>query len=240
MRSEASSERAVEVKARDVARAMRAVRRARRRIVAVAGPVVVHTGGAPHLAALVRRGWVDALLAGNALAVHDAELALYGTSLGVDLRTGVSVREGHMNHLRAINAVRRDGSLAKAVRRGVLRSGIFHECVRAGVPFALAGSVRDDGPVPDTETDLLRAQASYARLLRGAGLVLVLGSMLHGIAVGNMIPSHVATVCVDIHPGVVSKMADRGSAQAIGIVTDVGSFLHRLARALPAGRRKPR
>jgi lysine-ketoglutarate reductase/saccharopine dehydrogenase-like protein (TIGR00300 family) len=240
MRSEASSERALEVRVRAVARAMRAARARGGRIVAVPGPVVVHTGGAPHLAALVRRGWVDALLAGNALAVHDAEQALFGTSLGVDLRTGLPAREGHMNHLRAINEVRRAGSLARAVARGRLRSGIFHACARAGVPFVLAGSIRDDGPLPDTEMDLLRAQERYARALTRAGLVLVLGSMLHGIGVGNMLPSDVPLVCVDINPAVVTKLADRGSGQAIGVVTDVGVFLHRLARALPRRARRAR
>ncbi len=240
MKSEASSERALEVKVRAVARAMRAVRARGGRIVAVPGPVVVHTGGAPHLAAMIRRGWVDALLTGNALAVHDAEMALFGTSLGVDLRTGLPAREGHMNHLRAINEVRRAGSLARAVAAGRIRSGVLHACVRARVPYVLAGSIRDDGPLPDTEMDLLRAQARYAEALRGAGLVLVLGSMLHGIGVGNMLPSDVPLVCVDIHPPVVTKLADRGSGQAIGVVTDVGAFLHRLGRALRGRVRRPR
>jgi lysine-ketoglutarate reductase/saccharopine dehydrogenase-like protein (TIGR00300 family) len=232
MRSDTSSERAVENKARDVAVAMRGARRRGGKLVLVAGPVVVHTGGAPHLAALIRRGWVDALLAGNALAVHDAELALFGTSLGVDLATGLGAREGHMHHLRAINSIRKAGSLAAAVRRGVLKSGIFFECVRAGVPFSLAGSIRDDGPIPDTKMDLIAAQKQYAELLEGAGLVLVLGSMLHGIGVGNMLPGDVPLVCVDIHPGVVTKLADRGSVQTIGVVTDVSVFLHTLSRRL--------
>ncbi len=236
MRSESSSERALEVKVRETVQRMKAARAEGKRIVVVAGPVVVHTGGAPALAEIVRRGWVDALLAGNAIAVHDAELALFGTSLGIDLRSGVAAREGHMNHLRAINAIRRDGSLARAVVRGTLRSGILRECVRARVPYVLAGSIRDDGPLPDTEMDLLEAQRLYARELRDAGLVLVLASMLHGIGVGNMIPSHVAMVCVDIHPSVVTKLADRGSAQTLGVVTDVGSFLQRLAKRLPRGR----
>lgn len=244
MKSENSSERAVEVKGREVAELIREVKRSGRRVVAVPGPVVVHTGAAPALARLIARGWIDAILSGNALAVHDAELALYGTSLGVDVEDGVAVREGHMHHLRAINAVRRAGSLAAAVRRGVLKRGIFRECVRRGVPFALAGSIRDDGPLPDTEMNLLRAQERYAELLQGAGLVLVLASMLHGIGVGNMSASDVTIVCVDIHGSVVTKLADRGSAHAIGIVTDVSAFLRCVDENLngraPKAGRKPR
>ncbi len=240
MRSEASSERAVAVKAREVARMVREVKRLGRRVVAVPGPVVVHTGGAGMLASLVRRGWIDAVLTGNALAVHDIELAMFGTSLGVDVAKGVPVREGHMHHLRAINSIRRSGSIAKAVRDGSLERGIFHECVRAGVPFVLAGSIRDDGPLPDTEMDLFRAQAAYARQLKGAGLVLVLASMLHGIGVGNMTPSDVTIVCVDIHQGVLTKLLDRGSAHALGVVTDVSAFLHRLDADLRGRPASPR
>lgn len=228
MKSETSSERAVAVKAKEVARIAREVKRAGRKVVAVPGPVVVHTGGAALLSRLVRRGWVDSILTGNALAVHDIEVALYGTSLGVDVAKGVPVREGHMHHLRAINTIRRAGSIRKAVEAGVLKSGIFHECVRSEVPFVLAGSIRDDGPLPDTEMDLVRAQAAYARHLKDAGLVLVLASMLHGIGVGNMTPSDVTIVCVDIHQGVLTKLLDRGSSHALGIVTDVSAFLHRL------------
>lgn len=232
MKSDASSERAVAVKVREVAARIREVKAAGRGIAVVAGPVVVHTGGAAALADLIRRGWVDSLLSGNALAVHDVESSLFGSSLGIDVRNGVAVSEGHMNHLRAINTIRREGSISAAVRRRVLRSGIMYECVRARVPFSLAGSIRDDGPLPDTQMDLLQAQADYAKLLSGAGLALVLSSMLHGIGVGNMVPSNVAMVCVDIHQSVVTKLADRGSAQTIGVVTDVSAFLHRLARAL--------
>ena len=206
----------------------------RDRVVAVAGPVVVHTGGAPELARLIRHGYVHALLAGNALAVHDVETALYGTSLGTDLSTGKPVEMGHRNHLRAINEVRRAGSLGTLVEEGKLGSGVMYEAIKAGIPFSLAGSLRDDGPLPETVTDMNRAQDDYARLLQDTDIVLMLASMLHSIAVGNMIPARVLTICVDINPAVVTKLKDRGSLQTIGVVTDVGLFLHLLADALVA------
>ena len=182
----------------------------------------------------MRAGWIDAVLAGNALAVHDIEAALYGTSLGVDLERGTPSVHGHMHHMRAINRVRAAGSIEKAVEQGLLKTGVMHALVTAKVPFCLAGSIRDDGPLPDTEMDLVRAQERYAELLQNAGLVLILGSMLHGIGVGNMIPAEVMTVCVDIHPAVVAKLNDRGSAQSQGIVTDVGAFLADLNQRLKA------
>ncbi len=232
MSSDVSSEKRVELTVAGIARLMREIKKDRGRIVAVPGPVVVHTGGGEHLGRIIRAGYVDAVLSGNALAVHDIERALYGTSLGVHLDTGIPVVEGHRNHMRAINAVRQCGSIANAVTRGVLRSGVMYECVRKRVPFVLAGSIRDDGPMPDTLMDLLRAQDEYARLLRDARAVLMLGSMLHSIGVGNMIPAWVQSICVDINPAVVTKLSDRGSAQAIGVVTDVGLFLRLLADEL--------
>jgi lysine-ketoglutarate reductase/saccharopine dehydrogenase-like protein (TIGR00300 family) len=189
----------------------------------------VHTGGGEHLGRLIRAGYVQAILSGNALAVHDAERALYGTSLGVDLGTGIPAHEGHMNHMRAINAINTAGSLRAAVEKGVLRSGVIYECVKAGVPFVLAGSIRDDGPLPGVLMDLIVAQEKTAEQLAGAEMALILATMLHGIGVGNMLPSWVKTICVDINPAVVTKLADRGSAQAVGIVTDVGLFLRLLA-----------
>jgi arginine dihydrolase len=232
MSSATSSERRTETAVGKVAELMRQARAANARIVFVAGPVVIHTGGTAALCELIRGGWVSALLAGNALAVHDVEHALYGTSLGVDLERGVPLEEGHKNHMRAINAVNRHGSIRGAVEAGTLRAGVMAECVRHGVPFALAGSIRDDGPLPDTEMDLLRAQEAYARLLADASLVICLASMLHSIGVGNMLPGWVRMVCVDINPAVVTKLADRGSQQTVGIVTDVGVFLHLLAERL--------
>jgi lysine-ketoglutarate reductase/saccharopine dehydrogenase-like protein (TIGR00300 family) len=232
MSNEVSSERRVEASVARIARMMQAIRQRGGRIVFVAGPVVVHTGGAPYFVELIRRGYVDILLAGNALAVHDAELALFGTSLGVDLEAGAPVHGGHRHHMRAINAINRAGGIRGAVNAGVLTSGVMVECVRAGVPYVLAGSVRDDGPIADTVTDIVAAQDRYAEALIGAGIVIVLSTMLHGIGVGNMLPAWVPVVCVDINPAVVTKLADRGSSQTIGLVTDVGLFLHQLARHL--------
>lgn len=232
MATEVSSERRVERMVEAVAAEMRKIRARGARIVVVAGPVVVHTGGGEHLGRLIRGGFVQALLSGNALAVHDAERAIFGTSLGVDLVSGIPVHEGHMNHMRAINAINKAGSLEAAVAKGVLRSGVFYECVKAGVPYVLAGSIRDDGPVPGVIMDLIEAQERTAAALADAEMVVILSSMLHGIGVGNMTPSWVKTVCVDINPAVVTKLVDRGSAQAVGIVTDVGLFLRLLADEL--------
>ncbi|MGA3099360.1 MAG: TIGR00300 family protein, partial [Bryobacteraceae bacterium] len=202
------------------------------KVVAVAGPVVVHTGGVAGLSSLIRNGCIQAVLSGNALGVHDVEAALFGTSLGVRLSDGRQEEHGHRNHMRAINAVYRAGSVRQAVECGRLRSGILYECVKAEVPFVLAGSLRDDGPLPDTITDMNAAQDAYAAHLKGAGLVLCLGSMLHSIATGNMLPSWVKIVCVDINPAVATKVSDRGTGQAVGVVADVGMFLDLLAKAL--------
>jgi len=232
MTNEISSERRVEVGVSRIADMMRDAKATGGRIAAVAGPVVVHTGGSAYFQELIRTGYVDVLLAGNALAVHDVEQALFGTSLGVDLDTGKAIEGGHRHHMRAINTICRAGGLRAAVAQGVLRSGVMYECIQHGVDYVLAGSVRDDGPLPDTIMDLRDAQDRYAEALDNVRLVLTLSTMLHGIGVGNMLPSWVKMVCVDINPAVVTKLADRGSSQTIGIVTDVGLFLHRLAHRL--------
>jgi len=211
---------------------MEQVRAQGQKIVVVAGPVVVHTGGVAALAALIRNGYVQALLSGNGLGVHDIENALFGTSLGVRQSDGRQEEHGHRNHMRAINAIFHAGGIKQAVESGRLTSGIMCECVRSGIPYVLAGSLRDDGPLPDTITDMNQAQDAYAEQLRGAGLVLCLGSMLHSIAVGNMLPSWVKIVCVDINPAVATKVSDRGTGQAVGVVTDVGLFLDLLARTV--------
>ena len=232
MANEISSERRAETAVRKVAQMMRQIKAEGGRIVFVAGPVVIHTGGTAAFSQIIRQGYVDALLAGNAIAVHDIEHTLYGTSLGVDLENGIPIEEGHKNHMRAINVINRHGSIKGAVEAGVLRGGVMYECVKHGVPFVLAGSIRDDGPLPDTEMDLIVAQEAYARQLEGAQMVICLSSMLHSIGVGNMTPSWVRMVCVDINPAVVTKLSDRGSQQTVGIVTDVGTFLDLLAQQL--------
>lgn len=233
MSNDVSSERRVEGSVARIAQMMRDVKQAGGRIAVVAGPVVVHTGGVEHFSELIRRGFVDVVLAGNALAVHDVEFALSGTSLGIDLIAGAPVEQGHRNHMAAINSVNRAGSIKGAVETGVLKSGVMYELVKNDVEFVLAGSIRDDGPLPDTVMDLVEAQERYAAALAGnVHMVLMLSSMLHSIGVGNMLPSWVRVVCVDINPAVVTKLSDRGSQQTVGVVTDVGLFLHRLAEAL--------
>ncbi|MGA3359135.1 MAG: TIGR00300 family protein [Halobacteriota archaeon] len=203
-----------------------------KKIAVVAGPAVSHTGAAEALSRIVHRGYVDALLAGNALAVHDIERDLYGTSLGLNIKTAELVSEGHKNHLYAISEVVRCGSITAAVRQGLVKSGIMFESVVNDVPFVLAGSIRDDGPLPDVITDIMAAQDAMRDLLKGVDLVLMMATMLHSIAVGNMLPSYVKTICVDINPATVTKLIDRGTAQAIGVVTDVGTFLPALASEL--------
>jgi lysine-ketoglutarate reductase/saccharopine dehydrogenase-like protein (TIGR00300 family) len=234
MSNDISSERQLDTAVRQIATLIEQTRAEGKKVVVVAGPVVVHTGGAAALASLIRGGWVQALLAGNALGVHDIESALLGTSLGVRQSDGRQEEHGHRNHMRAINAIYHAGGIAQAVKCGRLTRGVMYECVKSGVPFVLAGSLRDDGPLPDTITDMNRAQDEYAEQLKGSGLVLCLGSMLHSIATGNMLPSWVKIVCVDINPAVATKVSDRGTGQAVGVVTDVGQFLGLLAKTLGA------
>jgi lysine-ketoglutarate reductase/saccharopine dehydrogenase-like protein (TIGR00300 family) len=233
MSNDVSSERRVEGSVARIAQMMRDVKKTGGRIAVVAGPVVVHTGGVEHFCELIRLGYVDVVLSGNALAVHDIEYALSGTSLGIDLVAGAPVEQGHRNHIAAINVINRAGGIRQAVECGVLKSGVMYELVKHGIPYVLAGSIRDDGPLPDTLMDLIEAQERYAEeLSKNVQLVLMLSSMLHSIGVGNMLPSWVRVVCVDINPAVVTKLSDRGSQQTVGVVTDVGLFLHRLAEAL--------
>jgi lysine-ketoglutarate reductase/saccharopine dehydrogenase-like protein (TIGR00300 family) len=232
MANDISSERRTETAVRKIAEMMRTVKEENGRIVFVAGPVVIHTGGSGAFCDLIRSGYVSALLGGNAIAVHDIESALFGTSLGVDMERGVPIEEGHKNHMRAINAINRYGSIRGAVEAEALRSGVMYELVKHKIPYVLAGSIRDDGPLPDTEMDLVKAQEEYARQLRDVKMVICLSSMLHSIGVGNMLPSWVRMVCVDINPAVVTKLSDRGSQQTIGVVTDVGAFLQMLAQQL--------
>ncbi|GAB4298197.1 MAG: TIGR00300 family protein [Oscillatoriaceae cyanobacterium] len=232
MSGSVSSERRVELVVEQVAWELRQIRDRGGKVVVTAGPVAIHTGGGEHLASLIRDGYVQALLGGNAIAVHDMEQAMMGTSLGVDMKRGVAVRGGHRHHLKVINTIRRCGNIAAAVEKGVITKGIFYECVKNNVPFSLAGSIRDDGPLPDTQMDLIKAQTEYSQLLDGAEMILMLSSMLHSIGVGNMTPAGVKMVCVDINPAVVTKLSDRGSVESIGVVTDVGLFLSLLVKHL--------
>ena len=227
-----SSERRVELVVDQIAWDLRRIRDRGGKVIVTAGPVVIHTGGSEHLKTLIKGGYVHALLGGNAIAVHDIEQSMMGTSLGMDMKRGVSVQGGHRHHLKAINTIRRYGSIANAVETGALTRGVMYECVKNNVPFSLAGSIRDDGPLPDTHMNLIEAQADYARLIEGADLILMLSTMLHSIGVGNMTPAGVKMVCVDINPAVVTKLSDRGSVESTGVVTDVGLFLSLLVQQL--------
>ena len=229
MSNEVSSEKKVSIAVEKVAEQ---IRKRKGRLLIVAGPVVIHTGAVDSLCRMIRGGFIDGLLTGNALAVHDIENALFGTSLGIDTSAGTPVDQGHRNHMRAINAVNKAGGIKNAVRMKILKSGIMYECVKHNIPFVLAGSLRDDGPLPETITDMNTAQEAYAQQIKGAEIVLMLSTMLHSIATGNMLPAWVKTICIDINPSVVTKLSDRGSSQTVGIVTDVGLFLHLLANGL--------
>jgi lysine-ketoglutarate reductase/saccharopine dehydrogenase-like protein (TIGR00300 family) len=232
MSSTISTERPKDLLIREVADAMRKVRRENGRILVVAGPGLVHTGAAQFLVRLIEHDYVQALFAGNGLAVHDIEAALYGTSLGVYLDQTIRASEGHEHHLWAINAVRKAGGIKQAVEGGLIRTGIFHSCVKKGVEFVLAGSIRDDGPLPDVITDTLQAQERMRETVRGVSFALMMATTLHAIATGNLLPASVKTVCVDINPAVVTKLTDRGTFQALGLVTDTGLFLRELCHCL--------
>jgi lysine-ketoglutarate reductase/saccharopine dehydrogenase-like protein (TIGR00300 family) len=235
MASPVSSEKPKGVTVREIAAAMRRSRSAGEKILAVLGPAVVHTGSVPHVCEMIRRGYLDILFAGNALATHDIEQALYGTSLGVSQDHGLPTEEGHEHHLRAINTIRRLGGIKAAVERGVLKSGIMYECVRRNIPYVLAGSIRDDGPLPEVITDVLEAQRAMREHVRGVGFCLMMATMLHSIATGNLLPAWVKVACVDINPATVTKLADRGSIQTVGVVTDAEPFLRALVHELVEG-----
>ncbi|MEZ5115530.1 MAG: TIGR00300 family protein [Candidatus Nanopelagicales bacterium] len=229
MNSVVSSEKPQALQVRQLADELRAVKAAGQRVLWVGGPAIVHTGAAPAFTALVRAGYVDVLFAGNALATHDIESSMYGTSLGVDLSKGSGVEHGHEHHIRAINRIRRCGTIAGAVEQGVLTSGIMHAMVEAGREFVLVGSVRDDGPLPDVYTDVVAGQRAMRAQLHDVGYAIMVASMLHAIATGNILPASIPLLCVDINPATVTKLSDRGSAQAVGVVTDIGLFLEQLA-----------
>jgi lysine-ketoglutarate reductase/saccharopine dehydrogenase-like protein (TIGR00300 family) len=232
MASAVSTEKPKTALIRQIADAIREARAAGGKILVVGGPAIVHTDAIGHMERLIAAGHVNLLFAGNALAVHDIEHALYGTSLGVHLHRAALVEEGHQNHLRTINTIRAAGGIRPAVEQGVLRSGIMYQCVKHNVDFILAGSIRDDGPLPEVITDAVEAQRAMRAKLPGVSIALMMGTMLHSIAVGNLLPAAVRIICVDINPSVVTKLADRGSFQAIGLVTDIEPFLRELTEFL--------
>ena len=228
MNSAVSTEKPKSVAIRQVARQLFEAKQKGRKSLVVGGPAIVHTGSGPHLCRLIRTGYVQKLFAGNALAVHDIEQSIFGTSLGVDLGQGDIVEAGHEHHLRAINRIRRAGGISQAVEQDILTSGIMYECVRNQVEFLLAGSIRDDGPLPDVITDAIDAQRKMREAIRDIHFCLMIATTLHSIAVGNLLPASVHVVCVDINPSTVIKLSDRGSFQTIGIVTDVEPFMRAL------------
>jgi lysine-ketoglutarate reductase/saccharopine dehydrogenase-like protein (TIGR00300 family) len=232
MASPVSSEKPKGVTVREIAAAMKRTKDAGEKILAVLGPAIVHTGSVEHICYLIRRGYLNVLFAGNALATHDIEQALFGTSLGISLDRGLPMEEGHEHHLRAINTIRRLGGIRRAVERGVLKSGVMFECVRHNVPYLLAGSIRDDGPLPEVLTDVLEAQRRMREMIHGVGFCLMMATMLHSIATGNLLPAWVKVACVDINPATVTKLTDRGSVQTVGVVTDVEPFLRSLVAEL--------
>ena len=224
MGSDVSSEKPKALLVAQVADRIMRAKSAGSKLLAVCGPAVIHTGAGPSIATLVRHGWIDVLFAGNGFAAHDLESNVMGTSLGVSVQEGTAAEGGHSNHLRVINEIRRYGSIAAAVDAGYIDGGVMYECVRRGVPFVLGGSVRDDGPLPDVYTNVVEAADAMRYLVPGVGVALMLASTLHAIATGNLLPAGVETFCVDINPAVATKLTDRGSHQALGIVTDVGLF----------------
>ncbi len=232
MGSDVSSERPKRLVIEEIARQMRETRARAGKIAVVAGPAIVHSGAGPYLARIIRAGYVQALLGGNAIATHDVESALLGTSLGTALNSGQQVEGGHRHHMVAINTIRRAGSLRAAVEQGILREGIMYECIRNNVELVLAGSVRDDGPLPDVITEMGEAQRRMRAAVQGVEIVLMIATMLHSIATGNMLPAATKIVAVDINPAVVTKLADRGTFQALGLVTDAELFMRELAEAL--------
>jgi lysine-ketoglutarate reductase/saccharopine dehydrogenase-like protein (TIGR00300 family) len=232
MTSQVSSEKPKHLVIRELAETMREIHDGGGRIAFVGGPAIIHTGAGVHLSRLIRDGWVDVLFAGNALAAHDIESQFFGTSLGIDLRNGLPIEAGHEHHIRAINRIRSLGGIAAAVDAGVLSDGVMYEATRRGIDVVLGGSVRDDGPLPEVVTDMVEAQRRMRAALHGVDLCIMCATMLHAIATGNLLAAAVKTVCVDINPAVVTKLADRGSSQTLGLVTDVESFLRELSECL--------
>jgi len=227
-----SSERPIETIIAGIADEMRDIHAAGGKVALVGGPAIIHTGSAPALARLIREGHIDILFAGNALATHDIEYSLFGTSLGMDLSTGKPIVAGHKNHIYAISEIMRAGSIRAAVESGIITSGIMYEVITKNIPFVLAGSIRDDGPLPDVITDVMEAQDAMRKYIPECSMVIMIATMLHSVAVGNCLPSYVKTICVDINPSTVTKLMDRGTMQAIGVVSDAGTFIPMLLNQL--------
>ncbi len=236
MTSSVSSEKPKAVSLRAVADSIREIRSQNKKILLVGGPAIVHTGSSEHVARLIRLGWIQTLFAGNALAVHDIEQAIHGTSLGVSLTRGEAIEHGHENHLRTINTIRRLGGIEKAVESGLITSGIMYECVKNKIDVILAGSIRDDGPLPEVITDAIVAQTRMRAAVKDVGIAIMIATGLHSIAVGNLLPAWVKVVCVDINPATVTKLLDRGTFQTVGLVTDAEPFLRGLAIELAGSR----
>ncbi len=232
MSSPVSSERPKSVSVREIAKAMKKAKANGEKIIAVLGPAVVHTGGGECVVKLVRQGYISVIFAGNALATHDMEQALYGTSLGVSFDHGLPTDEGHEHHLRTINSIRRLGGIQQAIDKGLLKTGMMYECFTRKVPVILCGSIRDDGPLPEVITDALVAQTEMRKYVPGTGFCLMVATTLHSIAVGNILPASVKVACVDINPATVTKLMDRGSTQTVGIVSDAEPFLQSLVHEL--------
>ncbi|HEX7468817.1 MAG TPA: TIGR00300 family protein [Methanobacterium sp.] len=232
MSSDASSEKPIKSIIKKISSEIKEVKNRGGKIAVVSGPAVVHTGSGPILASMIKEGIIDIVFAGNALATHDIESALYGTSLGMCIKTGEAVTRGHRHHINAINEINKAGTIKDAVDKGILNKGIMYECIKNDVPFVLAGSIRDDGPLPDVITDVIEAQDEMRKYVQDVDMVIMISTMLHSIATGNMLPSHVKSICVDINPATVTKLSDRGSAQVVGIVTDIGTFLPMLYQEL--------
>ena len=232
MNSDVSSEKPLMNLINSIASEMKEIKAKGGKIGIVGGPAIVHTGSGKYLASLVKEGYIDVIMAGNALATHDIESNLFGTSLGIEVETGKIVAHGHTHHMRAINRINKSGSIKEAVEDGTLTGGIMYECVKNDVPFVLAGSIRDDGPLPDVITDTAEAQKIMRHYAQEVDMVIMIATMLHSIATGNLLPSRVKSICVDINPSTVTKLSDRGSAQVVGIVTDIGTFLPLLYNAI--------
>jgi lysine-ketoglutarate reductase/saccharopine dehydrogenase-like protein (TIGR00300 family) len=232
MSSAVSSEKPKEHLVAEIARELLETRAAGRRVLLVGGPAIVHTGAGKYLEKLIADGFIDALFAGNALAVHDIESQFFGTSLGVDLDDAFPVEEGHVHHLRTVNRIRAAGGIGPAIEQGLLRGGVMYEAYRKRIPVVLAGSIRDDGPLPDVITDVVEAQRAMRVYVPEIGMALMVCTLLHSIAVGNLLPASCKVICVDINPASVTKLTDRGSTQSLGLVMDAASFLRELTEAL--------